>query len=365
MKRENHLLSNKRKIKIGCVLLAAGFVLLLISKESKEMAQWYSTTIYPIWVNVLGRVTGILPFSVAEVLLYILVLTMMGTILWLGVQIIQKKRQVRDFGKWFSGVFLMVGILFFLYVIHCGINYNRNSFAESSGIQIEEYSVEELQAVCAWLTKEINTLSDQVERSKEGTVVVNEEQELAVEAMKSLGKEYSELEGYYPKPKKVLVHQILSVQQISGIYSPFTIEANYNGEMPAYSIPFTACHELSHLRGFMQEEEANFIAFLACTKSSKEEFAYSGYLSGWVYCMNVLYREDNDVWKEMRAELSALVEADLKASHEFWSKYDGRIAEVATQVNDTYLKSQGQEEGVKSYNQMVDLMVAYYSQLER
>ena len=37
--------------------------------------------------------------------------------------------------------------------------------------------------------------------------------------------------------------------------------------MVSYNLPFTTCHELSHLRGFMQEEEANFIGFLACVNA--------------------------------------------------------------------------------------------------
>ena len=153
---------------------------------------------------------------------------------------------------------------------------------------------------------------------------------------------------------------ILSVQHLSGIYSPFTIEANYNGDMQDYYIPFTACHELSHLRGFMQEQEANFIAYLACIGSEEAAFAYSGSLSGWTQCMNVLYRADYDAWEELREQLPAEVEVDLQLNREFWAKYDGRIAEVSNRVNDTYLKANGQKDGVESYNRMVDLIVAYY-----
>ena len=54
------------------------------------------------------------------------------------------------------------------------------------------------------------------------------------------------------------------------------------------------------------------------------------------------------------------VEEDLRLNREFWARYDGKIAEVSNKVNDTYLKANGQKEGVKSYNRMVDLIVAYY-----
>ena len=62
----------------------------------------------------------------------------------------------------------------------------------------------------------------------------------------------------------------------------------------------------------------------------------------------------------MRGTLPPEAEADLRLNREFWAKYDGAIAEVSNKVNDTYLKANGQKDGVKSYNRMVDLIVAYY-----
>lgn len=130
--------------------------------------------------------------------------------------------------------------------------------------------------------------------------------------------------------------------------------------MTAYNIPFTTCHELSHLRGFMQEEEANFIAFLACIQSDRTDFRYSGYLSGWVYCMNALYRTDHEAWQEVRLLLAEEAEPDLEANSAFWDAYEGRISEAADKINDTYLKANGQADGVQSYSRMVDLIVAYF-----
>ena len=182
----------------------------------------------------------------------------------------------------------------------------------------------------------------------------------AVGAMHGLAEEFPALEGYYPQPKKLLLSEFLSYQGLTGIYSPFTVEANYNGDMTAYNIPFTTCHELSHLRGFMQEEEANFIAFLACIQSDRTDFRYSGYLSGWVYCMNALYRTDHEAWQEVRLLLAEEAEQDLEANSAFWDAYEGRISEAADKINDTYLKANGQADGVQSYSRMVDLIVAYF-----
>lgn len=353
----------KKKI-AGCVLLAAGFVLLSISRISHGFADWYSEHIYALLVGSLGRIAGIVPFSVAEMLLYVLIISVI-------IGVVARRKQ------WLWGFFLLACLLFFLYAANCGINYNRESFSEMADIPLEEYSAEELEAVCLWLTEEVNGLSVQIKRDENGLARLDGEKRSgkerlrgetekkvagsAAEAMQRLGDEYEGLAGHYPRPKGLKVPWILSVQQLSGVYSPFTIEANYNTAMVDYYIPFTMCHELSHLRGFMQEEEANFIAFLACCGSEEEEFRYSGALVGWTYCMNVLYRADYERWEIVRERLSPLAETDLAANREFWSSYDGAVAEVSNKVNDTYLKANGQSDGVKSYNRMVDLIVSHYA----
>lgn len=358
--------ANKRKGIISVILTAAAVFLSIAARKLPGVAQWYSTHLYPLWVGSIGRLMGYLSFSGSEMLLYILLIC---AVLWFVRLMRGYRKEVKGnngkapadvlSGGW--NLILLVSVLFFLYVANCGINYQRNSFSESSGIQAEEYTVEELKEVCQWLTRKVAAYSDTVERGEDGGMILELPLgENAIAAMGELGEEYPELAGYYPKPKKLVNSWILSIQDLSGVYSPFTIEANYNGDMQDYNIPFTACHELSHLRGFMQEQEANFIAFLACSGSEEDAFAYSGYLMGWIHCMNVLYRADYDVWEEVRSQLPPEAEADLRLNSEFWARYDGRIAEVSNRVNDTYLKANGQADGVKSYNRMVDLIVAYY-----
>lgn len=349
----------KGKLAASALLLIISAVLMILAAQHPDFAEWYSENIYPLIVTSIGRLWGILPFSASELGLYILIAAFL---LSLGVMVknaIKSKREA--WGSWLSGVLLAVGILAFLYTACCGINYHRRPFSEEEGIVTYQYSVQELKDICLWLTEEVNALSGKVDRDSSGVMVLEaSEGEGAVEAMQSLAEEFPTLDGYYPQPKELLVSEILSYQGLTGVYSPFTAEANYNGDMTAYNIPFTTCHELSHLRGFMQEEEANFIAFLACIESERADFRYSGYLSGWVYCMNALYRADYESWQEVRQLLAGEAEPDLAANSAFWDAHEGRISEMSGRINDTYLKVNGQADGVQSYNRMVDLIVAYF-----
>lgn len=363
-RRKDKKITGGRYIRIrlsaAAILLLGSALLMILAARTANFAEWYSEHIYPIAVESIGRVCGMIPFSVSEIGIYILILAFLITLIRMIVKSVHS-HTLRALPGWLSGVLLAVGILAFFYTACCGINYHRKSFSEEAGIVTYEYSADELKDICIWLTEEINVRAKEVERDENGLLELEaSEREGGIEAMQSLAEEFPVLEGYYPQPKALIISEILSYQGLTGIYLPFTVEANYNGDMPAYDKPFTVCHELSHLRGFMEEQEANFIAFLACISSERADFQYSGYLSGWVYCMNALYRADYESWQAVRGLLDEAAEPDLTANNEFWDRYEGTISETAERINDTYLKANGQADGVKSYNRMVDLIVAYF-----
>ncbi|MGC4018645.1 MAG: hypothetical protein QM793_05050 [Muricomes sp.] len=64
-KRKGTGITEKRLLS-GCALLLAGAVLTVMSGELPGMAEWYSTHIYPVMVQVIGRAAGIFPFSLSE-----------------------------------------------------------------------------------------------------------------------------------------------------------------------------------------------------------------------------------------------------------------------------------------------------------
>lgn len=379
MKEKKKRGTAEKRLLAACVFLAGAGILIVCARQVPGFAEWYAVHIYQKLTAVTGRVTGLAPFSVVEIGLYVLLILLPVT----GVGAVVKSVRFGQGGEnalcWASGLFLTASALLFLYAANCGVNYQRESFSEKTGLAAKQYTAEDLKQVCLWLTEEVNALAGQVERGGSGEMVLaasaEEKQDAAaaeyeemplqvlgdtaVQAMTDLAEKYPDMKGYYPHPKPVCVSEILSYQNLSGVYSPFTIEANYNADMVDYNIPFTMCHELSHLRGFMQEEEANFIAFLACIGSDNRDFEYSGYLTGWVYCMNALRRADAEEWQQVREWLDEAAEADLRENSRFWEYYDGAVAEVSDKVNDTYLKANGQSEGVQSYGRMVDLIIAY------
>ncbi len=73
--------------------------------------------------------------------------------------------------------------------------------------------------------------------------------------------------------------------------------------------------------------------------------------------------EGVSAWKSSAAALPAAVLDDWKAYYRYWDRFAGPVQKATQAVNDTYLKAQGQRDGVKSYGRMVDLLLAWETSL--
>ena len=332
---------------VGLIMLLSAALLQGLARKTDWFGSWYSRTIYPLLVGTIGRFFGLFPFSAVEIGLYALIA---GVLIY---GILHRKKPLALITR----TLFIIGSLLFVYTTNCGINYYAPAFSQASALTMRKSSTDELYELCKYLIQQARL--SETDQSYEGNE--KEWRAAGVASMEGLSEDFPALAGYYPRPKEVAVSRILSVQQLCGIYSPFSIEANFNGEMPDYNIPHTICHELSHLRGFMREDEANFIGYLACVNSENQAFRYSGYLTGWVYAGNALARADRERYMELTRMLSDQMREDLAENNAFWQQYEGKIAEVSTQMNDTYLKMNDQEDGVQSYGRFVDLMMGYYS----
>ncbi len=352
------------------LLLLTPISLLLIYLA--RMSSYFSEEIYARhiykWISQLvSSITGLFPFSVAE----LLVILLPFVILILGIRfilrmILDKENRREHLLKGILNVLCTASTLLFLFTIMAGINYYRNPFATYSNLEIRESSVEELNALAHSLMVEANELRAQATATDEQGVFrlsVNDFTlaKLAREAYQLLAEDYPVLSGSYGAPKPIFLSRLMSQTEITGIFFPFTMEANVNVDVPDYSIPVTMLHEQAHQRGFMREDEANFIAYLAGMKSDHVDLNYSSTMLALIIAGNALYEQSPERYFELRGGYSDDVVRDIRANSEYWQQYeDTVVSTVSNKINDTYLKANAQTDGVKSYGRMLDLLLAIY-----
>ena len=236
------------------------------------------------------------------------------------------------------------------------------------------------------MAERCNQLAGSMERDETGMVLykgglgkkeaLRDMANQARELMAELGADYPQLDGYYPRPKALLSSDFMCQQHMQGYYFPFSMEANYNDVMHILNIPSTMCHELAHLRGYIYEDEANFIGYLACVGSEDEFFRYAGYLSVLVYLNNDIYyawRDHPDIYEDTVKRIAPVAVEEqvwtdnIFVTQEEWDRINGKalldtelVDKAADAFIDGNLKLNGILDGKVSYSRVVRLLLQYY-----
>lgn len=276
------------------VLIFSAFVLLsLLLSRIPSFCDFYTDHIFPLGLQTYGRITGLFPFSAGEILIAVsgvLVLLQIVLVLLLLAFHPKKRRwktatleKTADAFPAFVIRYSKCMLAFVLLVIwimtaNCATLYNCSKLA-AGGSRDTTYSFEEIREVRNMIVEQCNTLSTKMKRDANGNVVTDGNiNEKIKSAMRGLSAEYPRLSGYYPTPKPVLGSFFMYQAGYNGVYFPFSLEANYNTYISDIRYPHVACHELAHLKGYIYEDEADFIAYLACVGSDDEQLQYAGYL---------------------------------------------------------------------------------------
>ncbi len=355
-------------IGIGAVVI----LLNVVAWNSTAFCDAYIQHIFPIWVNTYGRIMGLVPFSVGEILLGLGAVTaLLAAVLWIPRILIKNpfvRKAVHRFYLFFAWEVLGVCVVM---TLNCTILYHATPFSETYFGKVKEYGLEELIEVRNLVVEECNRLSLTMERDANGLILYEKDiRHEAIACMQKLGGTYERLDGFYPVPKPLYTSDFFSQQSICGYYFPFSLEANYNDVMYIMNKPATMCHELAHLRGYILEDEANFISYLACIQSEDPVFRYSGYLSVLNYLDNDFYRA---VGKNKEAYLAQPViskqvrEDNIFLTREEWDRINDKalidtevVEKVSDTLVDTTLKVNGVADGIVSYSRVVELLLQYY-----
>lgn len=341
-------------------MLAAVVVRWLAAARPGWVEMRYARGVYR-WISELMALSRALPFSIAEVMMVAglpLLLFLAGSSVVRAWRAPSRAAALAQLG----GRALAAGGLGYLaFLLLWGLNYHRRPVGHSMGIPPVPATRDALTALAEELIDASNALRPGLAEDGEGVARMPGGRAHALRPVAGLDRaalEWPVLGGATTRAKPVLLSPLLSYMGISGIFIPFTGEANVNTTLPEWDLPFVAAHEMAHLRGFAREEEANAVAFLGCRSDPDPYVRYSGLLRGSMYAVAALRRLDPGAAEQVSARRGADVLRDLAALAAWHGRYDSAAGEIQARVNDAYLRSQGQAEGIGSYRRVVDVLLA-------
>jgi hypothetical protein len=346
-------------------LLAAVYALQTLAGYAPRFVErYYSHGLFPLVARAFSfaRLTS---FSLAELLLALLALAFVACLARLARRLyIRRGESGATLLSALTALLWAAATVLTLFMLFFGLNYTRPQLADTLQFERREPDAAEIEGVSRTIIEGANSNYSESGLSVEGGG--GSRMPITQSELYALLEEAYEIEplmrgagGADVQPKPIYFSGLLSRLGISGVYSPFTGEPNYNSIQPGFDIPFSVAHEMAHQRGFAREDEANFVAFLVCTKASHPYVRYSGYL-GALRVLGVLYRVAPERYRETVAAIGEGPRADLKARGQFWARYLGRLSDFSNGLNHIYLKANGVKSGVRNYNEASALIVGYY-----
>lgn len=167
--------------------------------------------------------------------------------------------------------------------------------------------------------------------------------------------------SYFSPVKCRIIHPkgVLLIWSTAGIYWPFAGESQIDAGLYEKERPFVIAHELAHGMGWTNEGECNFIAYESCMQSRNALFIYSAQLQYWRTLIAEVAHQDTARIRELKSSLSFEVKEDLKKIAISQSSYPDVLPEIRNFIFNKYLESNNVHGGIKSYSEMILLVMNY------
>ena len=310
----------------------------------------------------LGESSAKLPFSMAELLIAALVLGLLAYLFHSLKRILRFRRPLRQLYRLVMTPLCLALAIYGGFCLLWGTYYYGDDFVTRSGLETGAVSTEELRTVTAWFADLANTYSSAVPRDENGVCATDRKAvlERSPRLYQGLEEEFPCLKGPALRVKSIGCSRLMSYLDFTGFFSPFTAEANVNMDFPPSLFAATVAHELAHQRGVAKEQEANFVAVLACLHNGNPDDVYSAALLAYSHLSSALYTADRFAWQEIYERLDEAVLRDFAANRSYWQRFETPVQSVSNTVYEGFLQSYDQELGLRSYGACVDLLVKYY-----
>lgn len=347
-----------KKYFLPSLLLISIVLVQILAAFPAFIEKYYSNFLFQYISKGLRLIFGRLPFSFGDVLYISIILYL---IYYLMISIIRKKKWTLK--QSFLNVLSVLGVFYFLFNFLWALNYHRQPITERLNFSTE-YTYEELLEFTKELILKTNHLQQEITSNKDSIVKMPyttlEIYKLNLAGYENLEKENSEFAYSTISVKNSIFSIPLSYMGFAGYLNPFTNEAQVNSEMPKYSIPATASHEMAHQIGIASESEANFVGFFSTIHNNDNYIKYSGYTMALRYCLGTIKFQNEDEFQNTFKTINPGVLKNFQESEDFWRYYSGKTDKFFSIFYDNFLKANKQEDGLEGYSKFVDLLIGYY-----
>lgn len=335
------------------ILLIAFAVLIAVTPIPRDMVERvYSRTLYPLIQPRVTELSNQVSFPLFDVLL---LAVLCGLIL---MWIVRLRRAPRG-GGFTAAIRLLldtaaiVAVIYFWFLAMWGLNYQREPVRTLLDFDETRISAEALHQLAVRDVDQLNALYRDASR---GPWPDQSSVPPSLDAAFARGQQALGI-GWHvraARPKRSLLDLYFRRVAVDGMTDPFFLETLTNQSLLPFERPFVIAHEWSHLAGYADESEANFLAWLICARAGPPE-QYSGWISLYGAIVSALPRDDG---ARVAERLQTGPRNDLRAMRDRVSRQVSPAASRAGYaIYDRFLKANRVEAGIRSYNEVLRLLL--------
>jgi hypothetical protein len=311
----------------------------------------YSTSVYRAVQRLLTPLSNLVPFALFDVLI------VAAVTVWIGFAVMDVRRRSGSWrgvvGRLLVRTAVTVAASYLAFVVLWGFNYRRVRLADKLQLDEASISADAASAAAATAIDQLNDLYESA-HAQGWPPLAAIDPDLAAgfaHADRDLGSRTMPVAA---RPKVSLFDLYFRRAGVEGMTDPYFLETLVQRELLPFERPFVIAHEWSHLAGYADESEANFVGWLTCLRGSVAD-----QYSGWLF----LYGELSRVARPRRQTARGAVlgpgpRADLNAIADRYRRHvSPKVSAAGWRVYDRYLKANRVAAGTASYDQVVRLVL--------
>jgi hypothetical protein len=337
------------KAAVVVVALALG----LVPMPRSVVERVYSTGTYLDLQPLVTGLSNTVPLAMLDVLLCAALAFFLGKVL-LDVARRPRLGPWRVLARACSRALVWAAAFYVAFVVLWGLNYRRLPISEKLSFDSARVSQANARALASRDVDRVNALHDPAHalgwpdaRSIEPSLA---DAFSRTQQMLRGGAQVA-LPG---RPKYTLLDVYFRRAAVTGMTDPYFLETLVSDVLLPFERPFVVAHEWSHLAGYADEGEANFVGWLTCLRGTAAD-----QYSGWLFLYGELAGAvDVAAKREMESRLAPGPRADLRAVAErLAQEVNPELSALGWRAYDRYLRANGVESGARSYAEVIRLIL--------
>ena len=337
-------------LKLVLIALASACAIAPVSPSAIE--RWYSTDVYLLIQRTLTPVSNLVPLAVFDLLVVALAIAI-AAITAKAVRAAWRSRAAWPIVVLLGRLVTTGALVYLLFLLLWGLNYRRVPVADRIARTAVTPTRESVLQLGQQAVSRVNALyGDAHRRGWNGEEWRDASlRDASATVQQFLSKTPPAMPG---RLKHSLLGPYFRWTSVDAMINPFGLEVLANPDLLPFERPFVAAHEWAHLAGYADEAEAGFVGWLTCIRAD-EPAQYSG----WLYLYwQVSGEVDGRDRRQLADGLAAGPRADVAAIVARIQRGQlPLLRDASWRIYDQYLKANRVEEGIRSYDKVVMLIL--------